>query len=463
MKRNRFVHLLTLMVAQCLLLFLMPQCTTETPKDANYLSFKAEADNSTFHINRPSSHEYRKRDKLKKRLKKRVTETTPHVQYSINGGKTWRPLRDNETVTLEHKGDSVLLRGENPNGFSRSYNITYFSMTGRIAASGSVMSLIDGLGKTKVIPCDDCFRELFVDCTSLTRAPQLPATDLKEGCYSGMFKNCIRLKEAPELPATQLAQDCYWEMFSKCANLKQAPKLPATDLKSGCYKEMFLECAKMVQAPELPATLLADYCYVSMFSDCALLTQAPEQLPATKLTVECYRSMFQNCSSLKKAPRLPATKLSNECYRAMFTNCTALEEAPELPAIHLSDGCYEEMFKDCDSLRQAPELPAPKLKDYCYTRMFAGCMLLEKAPELPASTMYYNCYKEMFADCHRIDTIKVGLTKWGERRGTEEHGYWDNDLWLDNVAPDGTFICPKALPKEFGQNRIPEGWKIIKN
>ena len=460
MRKNRFIHLLTFTVAQCLLFILMAQCTTEPPKDANYLTFKAEADNSTFHINKPSSYEYSRRQKLKKRLKKRVAEPTPYIQYSINGGKTWRPLRNNETVTLQHKGDSVLLRGENPNGFSQDYNTVYFSMTGRIAASGSVMSLIDGIGKTKVIPCDNCFRELFVDCTSLTRAPQLPATGLKERCYSGMFKNCIRLKEAPELPATQLAPGCYWEMFTKCANLRKAPKLPATDLKTNCYREMFLECGKLAQAPELPATILADNCYLSMFSDCTMLTQAPEQLPATKLTEECYRSMFQGCSSLKKAPRLPATKLSDECYRAMFMSCIALEEAPELPAMHLSNGCYEEMFKDCDSLRHASELPALKLKDNCYTRMFAGCTLLEKAPELPASTMAYNCYREMFADCHLISEIKVGLTKWSETHGTEEHEYRDNDLWLDNVAPTGTFICSKALPKEFGDCKIPYDWTV---
>ncbi|MBO7606609.1 MAG: leucine-rich repeat protein [Paludibacteraceae bacterium] len=463
MKRNRLIHLLTLAAVECLLLILMPQCTTEIPKDANYLTFKAEADNSTFRINKPSYYEYKRRNKIKKRLKKKMAESTPYIQYSINGGKTWRPLRDKETVTLQHKGDSVLLRGENPNGFTTSYNSTYFTMTGRIAASGSVMSLIDGIGKTKVIPCEDCFRELFVDCASLTHAPQLPATDLKDRCYMSMFKNCIRLKNAPQLPATQLAEACYKEMFMKCASLRQAPELPATALKGSCYTGMFMECDKLVQAPELPATILADYCYQAMFEDCALLTQAPEQLPANKLTEECYNSMFQGCSSLKKAPQLPATKLSSKCYRSMFKECIALEEAPELPAIHLAENCYEEMFKDCDSLRQASELPAPKLKNNCYTRMFAGCILLEKAPELPASTMAFNCYKEMFADCHHIDTIKVGLTKWGEKRGTEGHEYWDNDLWLDNVAPDGTFICPKALPKEFGQNRIPEGWKVIEN
>ena len=144
----------------------------------------------------------------------------------------------------------------------------------------------------------------------------------------------------------------------------------------------------------------------------------------------------------------------------MFKECIALEEAPELPAIHLAESCYEEMFNDCDSLRQAPELPATKLKSYCYAKMFAGCTLLEKAPELPASTMVNSCYKEMFADCHHISEIRVGLTKWSEKREYGSTEYYDNQLWLDNVAPTGTFICSKALPKEFGDCKIPYDWTV---
>ena len=33
-------------------------------------------------------------------------------------------------------------------------------------------------------------------------------------------------------------------------------------------------------------------------------------------------------------------------------------------------------------------------------------------------------------------------------------------FWVDNVAPTGTFYCPKALPLEYGENRIPEGWTV---
>ena len=32
--------------------------------------------------------------------------------------------------------------------------------------------------------------------------------------------------------------------------------------------------------------------------------------------------------------------------------------------------------------------------------------------------------------------------------------------WVDGVAPTGTFVCPKALPEEYGPQRIPQGWRV---
>jgi hypothetical protein len=60
---------------------------------------------------------------------------------------------------------------------------------------------------------------MFYGCTSLTTAPQLPATTLASSCYQGMFSGCISLTEAPELPATTLASECYDGMFRNCSSL----------------------------------------------------------------------------------------------------------------------------------------------------------------------------------------------------------------------------------------------------
>jgi hypothetical protein len=60
---------------------------------------------------------------------------------------------------------------------------------------------------------------MFYNCTSLTTAPELPATTLVKGCYRYMFKNCTSLTTAPELPAITLISNCYSYMFDGCSRL----------------------------------------------------------------------------------------------------------------------------------------------------------------------------------------------------------------------------------------------------
>ena len=115
-----------------------------------------------------------------------------------------------------------------------------FVMTGKIAASGNVNSLLEedeGTARTMSLEGKNyCYNSMFGGCSSLTQAPELPATTLADYCYSSMFLGCSSLSQAPVLPATTLADSCYDSMFSKCTSLTQAPELPATTLSSSCYR-----------------------------------------------------------------------------------------------------------------------------------------------------------------------------------------------------------------------------------
>lgn len=204
-----------------------------------------------------------------------------------------------------------------------------------------------------------------------------------------LFKNCTQLTSAPKLPATDLADNCYFMMFGGCTSLATAPELPATDLADGCYANMFDGCKSLTKAPELPATKLADGCYYFMFSDCSALTTAPEELPAKELANACYNGMFCRCTSLTSAPQLPATELANSCYWRMFDGCTLLASPPELPATTLAYSCYYMMFRDCTSLTKAPELPAQTLDMKCYDHIFEGC---KKISEIKMLATYLEIY-----------------------------------------------------------------------
>ena len=92
---------------------------------------------------------------------------------------------------------------------------------------------------------DYCYYHMFRDCTSLVRAPALPATTLADSCYENMFRGCTSLTQAPALPATTLSNYCYYYMFYNCTSLTQAPTLPATTLAEGCYYCMFSGCTSL--------------------------------------------------------------------------------------------------------------------------------------------------------------------------------------------------------------------------
>ena len=202
-----------------------------------------------------------------------------------------------------------------------------------------------------------------------------------------LFKNCTQLTSAPKLPATDLADNCYFRMFGGCTSLATAPELPATDLADGCYANMFKDCKSLTKAPELPATKLASGCYYFMFSDCSALTTAPEELPAKELANACYNGMFCRCTSLTSAPQLPATELANSCYWRMFDGCTLLASPPELPATTLAYSCYYMMFRDCTSLTKAPELPAQTLESNCYDHIFERCTKISEIKMLATSCL----------------------------------------------------------------------------
>ena len=218
--------------------------------------------------------------------------------------KVWTVWNGTTTLySVDNNGEYVLyLRGTGNTVITIPTDNYNWILTGSdIACIGNIENLLDyetvasGLHPTMEV---NCYSSMFQGCTSLTKAPSLPATTLSMHCYSYMFYGCTSLTKAPELPATTLANNCYNSMFNGCTSLAQAPALPATTLASNCYGRMFNSCTSLAQAPALPATTLANDCYYRMFQGCTSLTQAPA-LPATTLASNCYNSMFYGCIALK--------------------------------------------------------------------------------------------------------------------------------------------------------------------
>ena len=469
------------------------------------------------------------------------TDMITSMSYSTDGGETWNTTNNQENKTENlaitanvSQGDIVMWKGDASQlGFYDDdeygdYVGSFFSSTCEFDTQGNVMSLLYGdnfKGKVTIekdyafcllfsdyndekeckivnannlcLPAttlaNDCYSNMFYNCTSLTTAPQLPATTLAYACYYCMFQGCTSLSTQPELPATTLTDWCYRDMFNGCTNLATAPNLPATTLAYECYANMFYgtnllpDCSNIDFSDEtilasgglcglfsgtkvtyddlkrilpigadgkpcLPARTLAIDCYANMFNGCTSLTTAPE-LPATTLAQSCYYSMFNGCTSLTTAPELPATTLAVNCYYNMFNGCTNLITAPQLPATAMTNGCYVSMFQGCTSLATAPQLPATTLANGCYSYMFNGCTSLTTAPELPATTLAERCYQSMFNNCTSLNYIKAMFTT------TPGANYTAN--WVRNVASSGTFVKNSAATWNVtGSNGIPTGWTV---
>ena len=226
------------------------------------------------------------------------------LEYSTDGGSTWSSLyiggRQVTTVTVATipAGGTIIFRGNN----TYIGGALHFSSTQNFSVSGNLMTILDKTGQSTTLSYPG-FGALFVG-SKVTDASRLklPATTLVNNCYQQMFRNCTLLTAAPNLPATTLADSCYWEMFGGCTSLTKAPELPATTIATGCYNSMFNGCTSLVTPPSiLPATSVRDtyFCYSNMFGGCTSLTTAP-YLASEDLANGCYNQMFGGCTSLNK-------------------------------------------------------------------------------------------------------------------------------------------------------------------
>lgn len=253
--------------------------------EPNYLTFTAEETGSTVSLSWASAS---------------------NVQTSTDHGTTWSAYARGTTITLANVGDSVSFKAR---GFvaNNSANVNHVKMTGKIAASGSVTSLIDeNGGDPNVTLPNDCFAHMFENCTSLTQAPELPATTLSDICYVYMFKNCTSLTQVPKLPATTLDVACYHSMFEGCTGLSLtttkdadhtlAWSVPDTTANLNWNMDMFAGCPNVdlgngSKEPQMN-TVYYQPCNHSYGSDgkciycdiekaVEIVTPAPEAAPAT--------------------------------------------------------------------------------------------------------------------------------------------------------------------------------------
>jgi len=156
-------------------------------------------------------------------------------------------------ASAEHGGEHrIYMRGSGNTVITGSADVTVsirWVLTGDgIRCVGDIENLLDyetvANGKHPVM-ADYCYTRMFLNCSSLTAAPKLSATELAYYCYHSMFSGCTSLTTPPALPATELADYCYAGVFQNCTGLVALPELPATELKNCSYISMFNGCSSI--------------------------------------------------------------------------------------------------------------------------------------------------------------------------------------------------------------------------
>lgn len=148
---------------------------------------------------------------------------TIYLETSFDEGNTWTPYTIGETIELTHIGDRVCFAA--PIGVENRYNsgdntgknkYNHFVISGKMSASGSVMSYLKREESQTSLNTMRSLGNLFQNCTGLTKPPELPATTIISRCYMYMFSGCTNLTAAPVLPAEKTFSYSYRGIMENC-------------------------------------------------------------------------------------------------------------------------------------------------------------------------------------------------------------------------------------------------------
>ena len=108
------------------------------------------------------------------------------LKYSFDG-KTWLPYQKGFEIILYNVGDNVKFKDTNPN---RTTKLGKFSLSGKIACTGELNSLVNG----KLDWHEGCFKDLFFRQEALTTAPSITFNTLGFDALGDTFWDCKKLK-----------------------------------------------------------------------------------------------------------------------------------------------------------------------------------------------------------------------------------------------------------------------------
>ena len=163
-------------------------------------------------------------DDITKPLTFRATEDNSSVKleqsdivrntFEVDKGNGWEGYTIGQVIHL-NAGESCKWRCKAHPSTQTDSRYVRFLMTGTIEASGNCNSMLssDFENITSLSGYNYAFVALFKGCSSLTKAPVLPAKTLSGYAYFHMFENCKSLKEV-RISATNTATGALTQWLS---------------------------------------------------------------------------------------------------------------------------------------------------------------------------------------------------------------------------------------------------------
>lgn len=240
--------------------------------------------------------------------------TTDTVSYSTDNGTTWSDGKG-VTVTLANVGDSVKYKGTTKQANSRP-TMAAVSMTGQLAASGSLMSMMnenpDAITNSRVWN----FHSYFMDCLSLKDITNLkiPVTSvtLGDSNYYGDYFQTFMHTGITSIPADLFPRKSNWGYVGV-----------------GAFRYMFTNCRKLTTVADtfFPANIsYRESSCENMFKGCIRLTSI--YIPkTTSILGNAFGSFCEGCRRLAsvvidESDNEPA---SNSFVNA-FAGCISLDD-----------------------------------------------------------------------------------------------------------------------------------------
>ena len=324
--------------------------------------------------------------------------TAPNLEYSTDG-ETWQEWQHTtadsvhtfDTITLTAIGDRVYLRGDNPNGLGTLPEGTemplfsHFDMTGKIAAGGNIMSLLDKNVEMTEVPTLGLVM-LFGDTTgenhntSLTTPAGMPSvTNIGNYGCNYMYYGCTSLTSAAAMPAvTSISYGGCNSMYAGCTSLTSSAAMPVlTNIGNYGCNHMYYGCTSLTSSAAMPLlTRIDEDGCDSMYDGCTSLTAAAAMPVLTLINKEGCSHMYYGCTSLTAAAAMPAvTSIGFGGCNSMYAGCTSLTSTAAMPVLTLInvEGCSG-MYAGCTSLTAAAAMPSlTTIGDNGCESMYSGC------------------------------------------------------------------------------------------